>query len=657
MAMSAICQRWRRVVNLFILQMLESVVTICDDESLSTWNKKYLNLSKLLLPDMALEVLKRRLKSLAKSDSINHPLNVRESEKFCLAWFHPLGIHTHAINLYGCDDDDENGIKPSNGEAERAKLENPKGISIHTVSEEWQGYRNATDVLIPFGYSTVFVRSVLQMASDIDLSNILSHNEQVKNSFIGGQISHRFQNSKSLHEHGLSKERKTTFAVRGCTFARPFGYCLCWEKKRKRFDSLSIESKLKSLSLNQNERTQFNYRLDQMNKEEEAFEKLKLRRRRDCLPRVVMSTKAKYPDLQGYSGEIDGIRQRSIQFLNADKSSAVYMRTSPFDCGEVRGPVTMFVVAIALEDGCFISGLEHRYEFGHLYGDQLDTEIEMSPICIATQCKSNDFRQVDQQRFSRNSIDSDFDDSGDSDESEDYIDSHCRCKMEFKRKFEIHSDESNSKEEHINDDDIKVIRGRIGPGRWHLYTALFNGNESAIRVDGVSEPVNSAHVNFERFPILDGLTIGSDHVFEMSLCFGEGSDGGGEGSISEIAVFRGALSTDDLEQIESFLLKKHGIIHGDDRYLRANQMDIIPETCEVTLKIPMQMNRWQENKWTKDAHALMVHAPPFEVSTGVPLRVAARHKSVAWSRMCEVTGKRLHVSRIGAKHSNGSSDW
>jgi len=669
MCISNVCQRWRDIVLSVIFDMIQSALLISDDrsQSLTLWKECYHTVSQLLLPDMALEILKRRLKSATHD---HHPLCRMESEFFCLAWFHPLGINIQAVDLSDNHDDDDS----SNNRKEARK----PVMAIQTVSDEWYGYRNATDVLIPLGYSTSFVRAVLNKASNIDIyPEILS--SKTDNIHSTTALTHtqtpwytslnterpRNQNefSDMYDKSSLTKQRRTSFAVRGCTFARPFGYCLCWTRADEDAEHLSLDSQLKKLDLNDDNQRRHGYRLQHMKQNIERFERKRRMRLRECLPRVVMSTKAKYPDLQGYSGEIEGIRQRSIQFLNADKSRAVYMRTSPFDCGEITSAVTMFVVAIALEDGCFVSGLEKRFELGHLYGDQLDTEIEMSPICIATQSNSTDSGLTRKQmalKPPKSSFDKSNSSSDDSDDDDDFqIDSHCKCKIQCNRNYEVNSDDSDPGEEFEPVDEKRIIRGSLGPGKWHLYTAIFNGKNSLIRVDGVSEPVDTSHIDHDDFPVLDGLTIGSDHIFDMSLCFGEGSDGEGEGSISEIAVFRGAMATDDLEQIEKFLLKKHGIIHGDDRYLRSHtsQMDIIPETSEVTMKIPTQVNQWQENKWTKDAHALMVHAPPFEVSTGVPLRVAARHRTVAWSRMCEVTGKPLHVSRIGAKNSNGSSDW
>ena len=63
---------------------------------------------------------------------------------------------------------------------------------------------------------------------------------------------------------------------------------------------------------------------------------------------------------------------------------AVELITPPFECGPTSGPVTVFVVAIASEDGCFLSGRHSRFEFGHLYPlSARDMQIDTSPVCIA----------------------------------------------------------------------------------------------------------------------------------------------------------------------------------------------------------------------------------------------------------------------------------
>lgn len=134
---------------------------------------------------------------------------------------------------------------------------------------------------------------------------------------------------------------------------------------------------------------------------------------RALLPRLIMSTRRKCPllhrfdeeDADGNKGHRDQTihdphsgenttsqrnlpwekRQRAVQFLNCDRSQAVKLITPPFHCGGVQAPVTMFIVAITTEDGCFVSGRKSRFEFGHMYPlCNRDMMIDMSPICIAT---------------------------------------------------------------------------------------------------------------------------------------------------------------------------------------------------------------------------------------------------------------------------------
>ena len=175
-----------------------------------------------------------------------------------------------------------------------------------------------------------------------------------------------------------------------------------------------------------------------------------------------------------------------------------------------------------------------------------------------------------------------------------------------------------------------------------------------LRVDGVDEPLQEGNDSFQSsVPVLDGLTIGADHCFDMTLCFGEGSDGEGEGSIAELAVFRGSMNQQDTEKMEDYLMRKHGILHGSAGYKKSSKRHVSNQK-----KGRIAVDQWQEDKWRRDVHALMTHRPPYQVTDkGLPLRIAANHKSVAWYRTNEVTGKEIKVSRIGSKLSTGSSDW
>lgn len=468
---------------------------------------------------------------------------------------------------------------------------------------------------------------------------------------------------------------KTTFAVRGCTLARPDGYCLRWDE-----DEHDIEAALKAEAVgmanahfsgqggskDDSERRRREYR------RRRARQLLKQRRRerkrvmRERLPRLVASTREKRPDYldsnHGYDGQ-GGRRQRCIQFLNANGTHAVRLRTTPFACGTIRSPVTIFCIGIATEDGCFVSGLRSRFELGHLYPtNPRDSLIDMSPVCLVTNQRENEpAAQQTQVVMSKvhsatGTLNSGV---GSASEGRRYWDDSCHSSIPSVRNDDSDdsSDESSDDSKsaggekcncdfcstRINADDCDdepdeniIYRGLLGPGSWHCYVATFDGENSSIRVDGVAEPQTETDISSPRnTPGLDGLTIGSDHVFDMSLCYGGGDEGEGEGAISELAVFKGRMPLRDIERMEKYLMKKHGI----SPCVEPNE-------------------RWQEDEWRRQAYALIAQPPPFRMTGDpVPLRVAANHRSVAWYRKCDVTGKEVAVGRIGCKYGKGSSDW
>jgi hypothetical protein len=214
-----------------------------------------------------------------------------------------------------------------------------------------------------------------------------------------------------------------------------------------------------------------------------------------------------------------------------------------------------------------------------------------------------------------------------------------------------------------------IHRGTIGPGLWHCYVAVFDGRSSFIRVDGEEEPQQTSQhqdvepgLNDSDDPnnagrlvgsgVLDGLTIGSDHHFDMSLCYGEIDGDCGQGAISELAVFKGRMHLSDITKIESYLMKKHGIPSVQ------SQKEFVAVENESRSKPICIGDQWEEDEWRRQAHALISQRPPWDLDgEPVPLRVAANHNSVAWQRVDEITGTPLRVSRIGHKNGNGSSDW
>jgi hypothetical protein len=714
-SVSNVNRRWRKITFTFLKDAFQAKVeeksASSDIHMEGSQDEKSGNSSnnpgiyRLLLPDMAIEIARRRLAAMNYSSH----LTSQESEAFCLAWFHPKGIQLRTIDLSDNCYHDDYSISSEFGEdnvhelvhgntdlnaslqhlrqaTQNLKRANNGGIdtktyaktnnNLQTVTDEWQGYRSATDVLIPFGYSTAFVQTFLKYAAEYNFDTkgctFGPNGTEVEDQkvFDGG-------GHGKNDDFNLSKQRRTTFAVRGATFARPHGYCLCWHTGEKRILGKQAQLRLDTCK---------NIGGGRQAMWTDTCTKRKLIRMRDSLPRIVKSTRAKNPDFQLPFGRLEGQTQRCVQFLNAEKDRAVYMRTHAFDCGPVPAPITVFLVGIATEDGCFVSGLRNKFELGHMYPhDDSDSLVEMSPICIAVETasgKKNHLRNTSKtgsflgSNHSSILINEDSDDSSDMFhmQTEEMIgDMNCRCKIQWRQKYDYDSsddeDDDGDHDAHCKTDqsdekESRMIHGSMGPGRWHVYTAVFDGMNSTIRVDGVEEPIEHGTLNSvqDDTPVLDGITIGSDHLFHMSLCFGEGSEGEGAGSIAELAYFKGVMDEQDITHFENFLMAKHGILHGS---IGPNQDDSFPISIpmgktKILDELPPKCKRgsqWQENKWMKDVHSLMLHSPPFEPLSGdrVPLRIAARHRSVAWHRCCEVTGTPIRVSRIGSKFSTGSS--
>jgi len=602
----------------------------------------------------------------------------------------------------------------------------PKKVKKRSVTKSWEGNKSPMDVLSPFGFTNSFVNKIIAKVQ-----------ESRKKSSKTGNMNHGFSSSR------------TTFAVRGATEARaeviPTGDGLFFpldtpietlitdpsplltattKKVIQSPPSLSLLSNLDSTSpqppppplpsrlLDKDIRMQYKKDAD-LDRQNRKLKKLrrKLVKIQQKLPRVVLST----PNTSAL-GSRNVIplklrkRQKSVQFLNANGSRAVRMQTLPFECGPLTMPFTVFCVGIATEDGVFLSGLKKRFELGHLYPqNKVDEITEMSSVCIAfddseTMHKNNhnDDEEQEQERETamgsslsnrssdvyhealggydrRNNIDNYGSSSGDeTDDDDDAIG--------------ISGSFDEDDEDDIDSQPPLVCRGKTGPGLYHCYTAIFDGDQSVIRVDGAIEfdgstikkqSDNSSSARFLSFgeqnssssssllppsssspPMLDGLTIGSDHRFDMSLCFGEGDPGEGEGAISELAVFKGRLPDIDLATIEKHMMKKHGIYRApstptsepnaaNDTSKQDTDIRNTPTNTTTTIISP-----WHEDEWRRQAHALIVQPYPYVLSgKNVPLRFLSNHRSVAWHRSCDVTGTALRVSRIGSKLSNGSSDW
>jgi hypothetical protein len=372
---------------------------------------------------------------------------------------------------------------------------------------------------------------------------------------------------------------------------------------------------------------------------------------------------------------------RCVQYLNASGSHAVSMMTPAFSCGPIAEPVTILCVAIATEDGCFLSGLEHRFEFGHLYPETSVLETtERSSICIAmdyvvgSQKRTDDRQTFDDNQSNGNKDIEDSTSSSRNTRISEVPQHQCSCLFQG-----VGEKLANV----LGDDDdtlrpARIHRGRFGPGAWHCYTAVFDGSESEIRVDGVPEPMTT-HANSKKnmvlsqaTAVLDGLTLGSDHCFGISLCCGgqEPGKGQGEGAIAQVAVFQGRLPVADLECLEQVMMRQHG--------LAATAVSSSGAGSSLTQSTSLSSSPQADNEMERHAEALFVENSCNSINStdrmmvaddrtrgersskprGVPLRYLTRHRSVAWSQVHPVTDTPIFTSRIGARNSTGSSsDW
>uniref|UniRef100_A0A7S1BC78 Uncharacterized protein n=1 Tax=Corethron hystrix TaxID=216773 RepID=A0A7S1BC78_9STRA len=329
--------------------------------------------------------------------------------------------------------------------------------------------------------------------------------------------------------------------------------------------------------------------------------------------------------------------KRAVQFLNMIGDRAVRLRTPPLSCGPIAQPITIFVVAIALVDGCILSGLRRRFEIGHMYPDNSrNALIDMSSICVSAWQKealttllvTKPARNLAQTAKvgldgSNKISDDQLIDKGTVSDSETEAGSG-------------YSSSSSASSTMSAPPEKLICRGTTGPGDWHCYVVTFDGEKTSIRVDARPETTHMSYCNDGcGNGVLDGLTIGADHRFDFPLCDGTALEGEGEGTIAEVVVFGGDQHMDksNIISLERHLMKKHGI---------APATDLSPS----------------ENEWRRQAHALIVQPYPWKLKGApLPLRIAAQHHSVAWHRSNKVTGEVLHVPRIGSKLGTGSSDW
>jgi hypothetical protein len=246
-------------------------------------------------------------------------------------------------------------------------------------------------------------------------------------------------------------------------------------------------------------------------------------------------------------------------------------------------------------------------------------------------------------------------------------------------------------------DEAMIRRGHLGPGSWHCYVAVFDGDATRIRIDGVEEKVQSddtcvpasirgTPLEKVRHAMLDGLTIGSDHCFGMSLCCGQsGKRGEGEGAIAELAVFHGRFDQLDINVLEQTLMDKHGIVPRGGSSTHHTNSDCSSRGGSDLVTTSNNQDAafyWQENEFHRRAHCLynqglqphqirqemrakgQGHAIRYDYprpdkypDPQVPLRFMARHEAVAWKQMDPVTGEPRQISKIGSRLGGSSSDW
>jgi hypothetical protein len=528
---SNVCRGWRQIV---IDAVASEALEMADSKTSKNHKRNDSTLRGLIVVDMARSLVMRQ-RGLVDTDT---------DGSFCLAWFAPSGIQLSSV-LLDDDSDESDETKPN------------KKV---TCCNEWRGYTHATEVMIPIGYATNFIHEVFETTSKrCDSLSMTS-------------------SSSTSTQNIPSYRYNTTFSVRGAVLARPEGYCLCMDSDYIEHTSSSNFQKPAHVSTQITPSCVDEWMLDYVDEELSIDETQGLsssqraKKRRDLgrvlLPRVIMSTRRKYPLLHRFAETDEDCkstqqstrlprlnqinargsphkhlpfekRQRAVQFLNSDRSQATRMITPNFDCGSVSGPITAFLVAISTEDGCFFSGRSCRYECGHMNPIcSRDMQNDMSPVCIATGNVSSSHNSATKPSASfDSSSEDDVDSSSFSDQS-----MHCLCKFDSQDPFQ-------KRDGPICDDATEdcTYRGKIGPGLWHVYVAVFDGVNSILRVDGSTEPKqtredidsddgdiddgdracnSSKYVGHSAF---DGLTIGSDHQFDLSLCYGdiEGETGQG----------------------------------------------------------------------------------------------------------------------------------
>ncbi|KAL7429953.1 hypothetical protein ACHAXM_001941 [Skeletonema potamos] len=404
---SNVCRGWRQITSDAVASEALELANNNTSEQSSTSvdgkdGRKESTLRTLLVTDMARGLVIRQ-------QGLTEDYNTDGS--FCLAWFAPSGIQLTSVSLE--DDDDDNDDDEQNGGRSQVvsitKTTKPNSSSSRKVTccNEWRGYTHASEVLIPIGYATSFVHGIFEATSKLAFGEDASPMP-----IISPSSSHT-----SSTQNSPSHEYNTTFSVRGAALARPEGFCLCLDGDYIEHTHSANFQKPPHASTEMTpsnvDEWMIDYIDDPFPMEAGLSSTQRAQKQRDLgrilLPRVIMSTRRKYPLLHRFTETDDDCkltqpsngnklprldqinsrgsphkhlpfekRQRSVQFLNPDRSQAIRMITPKFDCGAVSGPITAFVVAISTEDGCFFSGRSHRYEFGHMHCSDVKHQMTVS---------------------------------------------------------------------------------------------------------------------------------------------------------------------------------------------------------------------------------------------------------------------------------------
>jgi hypothetical protein len=545
------------------------------------------------------------------ASSINHPsysaplkpttapfLRISDSLPRCIAWFPPSGIVVKPQKF--------NPDEVTNSSGNTTSSNKKSKIVTVNCTDQWEGYEGLEGVLSPFGFRAYFFRLVKRRILERALKEKADNKAANKPAPTvppgqkGGELGKLLN---CLHRDYIIGSSLKATPDSSSSFDFP-------QVLRRNFVGLDELERCDGGEGGEE---------DEGEDDEEKAERLTAAyEERRSQHQEKLKAEGSEPSNYQPSPKTDDL---CVQFLNMFGSAAVRLQTPLFPTGPLTQPITIFTVACAQEDGCFVSGVRSRFEVGHLYPtSKIERDTAMSKIAITASTPLEPKRKGDRRGSRKNdssSDDGDDDDGSTSESSED------------------DDDESESEDEVL---PTEVYRGAMVPGRWHLYTTIFDGTTSSIRIDGVDaegEPTKGKGCGTGK---LDGLTLGSDHYFNMSLCDGNGGEpqtggGEGEGALAEVVAFKGVMAQDDVLCLEKYLMEKHRLVQGS-------------------------VDRTTDQSLYRDAHAHIAGGLPARYERRMPLKYAVRERSVAWHRVNPTSGDLCSTSRIGTnRKGSGSSDW